>query len=218
MKRVVIYTRFSSDMQRKDSCDDQERIARRDLPRFGVAADGALVIRDEAESGTKSSRDGFRTLVEMMACGEMGILAVDDQSRLSRADNVFCFILDVVFAGGRFISTTEGIDTTKKGWELLVKVVELKNSAAIRNLSDLVRRGQEGRVLADASAGDFPFGYESYYLDADWEEQLKRRGPKPKKGLRVCEGEAERVREAFAWFVEGRSIAWIAKELYSTRG
>jgi DNA invertase Pin-like site-specific DNA recombinase len=213
VKKVVIYTRYSSDMQRTDSCDDQERNVRRDLARFDVAADGALVIRDEAESGAKSSRDGYQQLQAMIARAEVGVLAVDDQSRLTRADNASAFIQDLVFAGGRFISTSEGIDTLQKGWELGVKAMEMKNTATIRNLSHLVRRGQEGRVLDDGSAGDFPFGYESYYLDPDWAEQLRCRGPKPKKGLRVCDDEARWVRQAFAWFLDGRSIAWIAQEL-----
>jgi site-specific DNA recombinase len=182
MKYVVIYTCFSTDMQRKDSCDDQERTVRRDLARFGVPTDGILVIRDEAQSGTKSGRDGFQRLSGMIGRGEVEVLAVDDQSRLTRADNASAFIQDLVFSGGRFISTSEGIDTGRKGWELGVKAIEMKNSATIRNLSDLVRRGQEGRVLADGSAGDFPFGYESYYLDADWAEQLMRRGPNPRRG------------------------------------
>jgi site-specific DNA recombinase len=213
MKYVVIYTRFSTDMQRKDSCDDQERTVRRDLARFGVPTDRILVIRDEAQSGTKSGREGFQRLSEMIKRGEVEVLAVDDQSRLTRADNASAFIQDLVFACGRFISTSEGIDTDRKGWELGVKAIEMKNSATIRNLSDLVRRGQEGRVLADGSAGDFPVGYESYYLDTDWAEQLMRRGPKPKKGLRVFEDEAKWVRDVFMWFTDGRSITWIAKEL-----
>ena len=171
------------------------------------------MIRDEAESGTKSNRNGYQQLQAMIARAEVGVLAVDDQSRLTRADNASGFIQDLVFAGGRFISTSEGIDTDQKGWELSVKAMEMKNTATIWNLSHLVRRGQEGRVLEDGSAGDYPFGYESYYLDPDWAEQLRRRGPKPKKGLRVCEEEARWVHQAFAWFVEGRSMAWIAQEL-----
>jgi site-specific DNA recombinase len=213
MGKLVIYARYSTDMQRTVSCDDQERSVRRDLPGFGVCTEDALVIRDEAESGTKSSRDGYQQLLAMIARGEVSVLAVDDQSRLTRADNASAFIQDLVYAGGRFISTSEGIDTLRSGWELGVKALEMKNSATIRNLSHLVRGGQEGRVLDDGSAGDFPFGYESFYIDANGAAQRERRGPKPKKGLRVHEAEAAWVRQVFAWFLEERSIAWIAKEL-----
>jgi len=212
-KKVVIYCRFSTDMQRADSCADQEREIRAGLVRLRIDPTNAIVIRDEAESGTKTARDGFQQLSAMVARGEVAVLAVDDQARLTRAENAFAFITDLVFAGGRFISTGEGIDTSVSGWELRVQVMELHNGLEIRGLRHKVRRGQEGRVRNDGSAGDHPFGYVSYYLDSDWAEQLARRGPKPKKGLRICEDEARWVRQVFAWFIAGLSIGWIAREL-----
>jgi hypothetical protein len=137
---------------------------------------------------------------------------VDDQARLSRADNAFAFITDLVFSGGRFISTGEGIDTHQQGWELRVKVMELHNSTTIRELGRRVRRGQLGRVLAGLSAGDFPYGYEAYYLHP---EQVSRdhRGPKPEKGIRIYEAEAKWVRWIFDRVNEGWSIGAIAREL-----
>lgn len=216
-KYIVIYCRYSSDMQRADSCIDQERQVRAALARLGVVGLEVVVINDEAESGTKTARDGFRQLCDMVARGEVAVLAVDDQSRLTRAENAYAFIQDLVFAGGRFVSTGEGIDTAAGGWELKVQVLQLHHGQTVRDLQNRVHRGQEGRVVADGSAGDFPFGYESYYLDADWAAQLARRGPKPKKGLRVCEDEAKWVRRVFDWFVAGRSIGWIARELTRER-
>jgi DNA invertase Pin-like site-specific DNA recombinase len=215
-KKIVLYCRYSSDMQRPESCADQERSVRAGLALAGINATAAVVLRDEAESGTKVARDGFQQLCEMVKRGEVALLAVDDQSRLTRADNAYAFIKDLVFTGGRFISTGEGIDTAVRGWELKVQVLQLHHGLTVRDLQHRVYRGQEGRVNADGSAGDFPYGYESYYLDADWAAQLARRGPKPKKGLRICEEEAKWVRQVFAWFIEGRSIGWIAREL--TRG
>ena len=113
---LVIYTRFSSDLQSAKSCKDQEREVRETLTRMGNDHSNAIVIYDEAESGTKVFRDEFARLQTMMDAGQLGILAVDDQSRLSRADNTFAFITDLVYSGGRFISTGEGIDTEQTGW------------------------------------------------------------------------------------------------------
>jgi DNA invertase Pin-like site-specific DNA recombinase len=213
VKKTVIYARYSSDMQRKESCPDQERNVRTGLARKSIDTSNAFVLHDEAESGTKADRELFEQLRAMIARGEVGILAVDDQSRLTRADNAFSFIQDLVFSGGRFISTGEGIDTAEPGWELRVKVMELHNSTTIRELGHRVRRGQEGRVLDDGSAGDIRFGYESYYLDPNWAD-APRRGPKPKKGVRIFEDEARWVRQVFLWFVVSRwSIGEIAREL-----
>lgn len=212
-KHLVIYTRYSSDMQREDSCEDQEREVRQGLARLGIDPHEASVIKDKAESGTKSNRSGFGQLSAMIKRGEVGVLAVDDQSRLSRADNACAFITDLVFSGGRFISTGEGIDTAQEGWELRVKIMEVHNGATIRDLGRRVLRGQKGRVLDDGAAGDHSYGYESFYLDPDW-EHAPRRGPKPKKGLRICESEARWVRQVFDWFANhGKSITEIAREL-----
>jgi len=215
--QIVIYTRFSTDMQRADSCADQEREVRAGLVRLGIDAAGAVVIRDEAVSGTKADREGFQRLREMVVRGEVALVAVDTQSRLTRGDDAHAFIKDLVYAGGHFVSVAENIDTRAPGWELPVRVKELQNGLEVNGLRHLVRRGQRGRVEADGSAGDQPYGFESFYIDPDWAVQLARRGPKPKKGVRVCEDEAKWVRQVFDWFAAGRSIGWIARELTRLR-
>lgn len=212
-KYTVIYCRYSTEMQRKESCADQERVVRADLQAKGVALDNLKVIYDEAQSGTSSNRDGFAELDAMVERCQVRVVAVDDQSRLSRAANTLDFITDLVFSGGRFISCGEGIDTHLSGWELKVGILQIHHSQTIRDLQHRVRRGQRGRVDADGSAGDFPYGYMSFYLDPDWEAMLRRRGPKPAKGLRICDSEATVVRQVFDWFVGGRSVGWIAREL-----
>src|SRR4029079_11529618 len=151
---------------------DQERNVRASLARMGIDTSADIVLKDEAQSGAKAEREQFEQLEAMVVRGEVQILAVDDQARLSRAHNAYAFVQDLVYTGGRFISTTEGIDTNRPGWELQIKVTEIHNSATLRNSREGVRRGQQARVLDDGSAGDFPFGYESYYLDSNWQEQL----------------------------------------------
>jgi site-specific DNA recombinase len=190
LQKVVIFARYSTDMQNPKSCADQARDVREGLARKGIDATNALVIHEEGESGTRSDRAGFGQIVEMVARKEDLLLAVDDQSRFSRADNVFSFITDLVFVGGRFISTGEGIDTQEVGWELRVKVMELHNSTTIREIGRRVHRGQLGRVLDDKSAGDTCFGFESYFIDPDWAQKMVQRGPKPVKGIQIHEDEA----------------------------
>ena len=91
--------------------------------------------------------------------------------------------------------------------------MELHNSTTIRELGRRVHRGQKGRVLDDGAAGDHPYGYESHYLDPA-AAAAPRRGPKPKKGLRVLESEARWVRQVFDWFAnDGTAISEIAREL-----
>ncbi len=144
LKKIVIYCRYPSDMQRPDSCADQERTIRAALARLGFVAADIIARYDEAQSGTKTARDGFQQLRGMVARGEVAVLVVDDQSRLTRADNANSFVKDLVFAGGRFISTGEGIDTAVTGWELKVKVLQLHHGQTVRDLQHRVHRGQRG--------------------------------------------------------------------------
>lgn len=210
---VVIYTRYSSDMQRPESCTDQERKVREALTRMGFSHAEAAVLRDEAISGTRADRPEFARLLKMIESRRVSILAVDDQSRFSRGDNAFSIIQDLVFSGGRFISTGEGIDTEKTGWELQVKVMELHHSTSNRERARQVSRGKEGRFLDGGSAGDFCFGYRSEFLDPNW-VNYNGRGPRPKKKIVVYDPEAAIVRQIFVWFAEERmSINGIARRL-----
>jgi site-specific DNA recombinase len=214
LRKIVIIARYSSEMQNPKSCADQVRDVRVGLAKKGIDATNAVVIHEDAESGTKSDRTGFSQIAEMVARKESFLLAVDDQSRFSRADNVFSFITDLVFVGGRFISTGEGIDTEEVGWELRVKVMELHNATTIRELGRRVHRGQLGRVLDDKCAGDTCFGFKSCFVDPDWAKKVVKRGPKPVKGIKRNKKQARWVRRIFRWFaVELWSINAIAREL-----
>ncbi len=100
-RKVLIYTRFSSTLQSPKSCEDQEREVRSGLDKLGINHSNAVVIRDEAESGTKTFRDGFLQIEEMSRSRQISILAVDDQSRLTRGANALSFLQDIVFHGGQ---------------------------------------------------------------------------------------------------------------------
>src|SRR4029078_8151396 len=91
---------------------DQERKVGAALTRLGIDHRLAEVIYDDAERGTKTFRDEFAGLAGRVRAQEPIMLSARDQSRLTRADNAYSYITDIVYAGGRFISTGEGIDTT----------------------------------------------------------------------------------------------------------
>lgn len=211
-KQIVIYTRFSSELQRTESCADQQRKVREGLDRLGVEHAGALVLEDHAESGTNETRPSYTKLRRMIRGGEVAVLAVDDQSRLSRSDQVKGVIDDLVYADGRFISTGEGIDTREQGWELKVGLMGLHHATSNRETARRVRRGQEGRVLdGDGSAGDFPFGYRSEYVDPNWQQMMERR-VKPKKRVVIDPVASEVVRRVFQLFAHERlSMSEIAR-------
>ena len=212
-RKIVIYTRYSTDMQNPKSCDDQEREVREGLARRGIDATQARVVHDRGESGTHDARPRYEELRQSILSGQVGLLAVDDQARFSRGLNVYGLVIDLVYRGGRFVSTGEDIDTYVIGWELKVRFMELHNSMHIAELGRRVRRGQLGRVLGDLSAGDLCFGYESYILDPK-ELEGADRGPKPRKGIRIDDQQARWVIQIFEWFAaHDWSLNEIAREL-----
>jgi DNA invertase Pin-like site-specific DNA recombinase len=143
-KQNVIYCRFSPEMQRVESNIDQERGCRDDLHRKEIDDGDFRVICDEALKGTNESRLGFVEVKDLIDAGNLGILIVAEQSRLSRGDSTTSLIKDIVFQGGRFISVAEGIDTEKKGWELLVVFSGIHHARSNKDTAERVRAGKEG--------------------------------------------------------------------------
>jgi DNA invertase Pin-like site-specific DNA recombinase len=213
-KTDVIYARYSSELQRVERIQDQVRRCRDGLDRLGIAHDHFEVIKDEAISGTQESRPGLDQIKAMIAARRLGKLVVAEQSRLTRNDNAKSQIKDILFQGGRFIAIAEGIDTDKKGWQLPVAFSEMHHSRSNEDTGERVRGGQEGRVLdADGSAGDFPFGYKSEYVDPAAALNYHGRGPKPRKRVVIDEPAGRVVREIFERFARGASITSITRWL-----
>jgi site-specific DNA recombinase len=213
VRLIVIYVRFSTDMQRSESCDDQVRKVREYLTQLGIDPTTAMVIRDEAVSGTTSDRPGLNHLNQLLQERAVQIVAVDELSRLTRSSDAASRIEDMVFEGVRFISVFEQIDTDRDDWQLKSQFLGMHNNMAVREIAHRVRRGQEGRVLDNGSAGDFGFGYTSYFLDGIAAVERMARGPKPKKGIRILESEAAIVRKVYDWFLDRWSIGKITRNL-----
>ena len=214
LRLVVIYLRFSSELQRKESCDDQEREVRKRLERLGVDHRDAIVLRDEAKSGIRDDRAGFMALKAKIALGEVAVLAVDDLSRLTRGADPLGLIQDVVYFDGRFVSVNDNIDTIEDGWQLQVQVKGIANSATNRDHGKRVHRGHVGRVLdGNGSAGDYGFGFRSEPVDPDWLDHGTY-GLKPKMEVKIHDEQAEWVRRIFHWLVVCFwSIGEITREL-----
>lgn len=219
VKTDVIYARYSSELQRSESIQDQVRRCRDGLDRMGIDHDHFEVVGDEAVSGTLESRPGLDRVKALIRAGRLGRLVVTEQSRLTRGDNAKALIKDVVYQGGRFISISENIDTDKKGWATLVGINEIHHSRSNEDTAERVRGGQVGRVLdGDGSAGDFPYGYKSEYVDPAAALGYHGRGPKPRKHVVIDDAAAAVVREVFDRFaVRRESITAITRWLNVVR-
>ena len=195
-RRPLIYTRYSSDLQSDTSNADQEREVRLLFRRKGIDDTDAFVIHDRAESATTNDRPGFNQVEELVQQGLVSVVGVDDQARASRNDEVIGVVKDLVFRGTRFISG-DGVDTDEKGWETKVRLLGIHNAISTEEKARLVRRGMKGRVLDNKSAGDFPYGYASYFDDPEYAANWCGRGPKPTKSVAIDEQHAKWVRQIF---------------------
>jgi DNA invertase Pin-like site-specific DNA recombinase len=210
----VIYARFSSELQRTESIQDQVRRCREALTRMGIDPGSFIVLADEAVSGTPDSRPAFDVLKALLYDKRLGSVVVSEQSRLSRGDNAKALVKDIVFHGGRFISVAEGVDTSRKGWRSIVGLSEIHHARSSEDTAERVRGGQEGRVRdGNGSAGDFPYGYASEYAEPVAAAAYRGRGPKPKRVVVIEPAAAALVREVFRRFTAanqsmGEIVRW----------
>ena len=77
-KKVVVYSRTSTPNQKKASFDLVKAVEK-----VGYENDNIEAITDAASGSAE--RKGFDRLVDLVAKGEVGLVIVDDASRLSRS-------------------------------------------------------------------------------------------------------------------------------------
>src|SRR6185503_14626139 len=123
--RAAAYARFSTDMQRETSIDDQLATARRYATAQGWTVLDAHVYTDAAVSGASLERPGIQAMLAAAARRPLpfDVLLVDDSSRVSRdlADAVRV-MQQLRFLGVRVVYISQGIDSANEQAETLVAV------------------------------------------------------------------------------------------------
>ena len=211
----ISYCRFSSNQSRENSIEDQHRINTQKLEELGIPKNRIALIEDKAIAGTHDQRPGYQRMMAAVKAGDVNIIVVDDQSRLTRAADIGMLLEQFRFHGVRFIAVADGVDTHLEGTEVNAQVKGLVNNLSNKSHGKRVRRGLAGRVLdANGSAGDHPYGYRSQWVDAAAAAVYNGHGPKPKRKQEVDPEEADVVRKVFEWFTTlSLSINGIARQL-----
>ena len=133
--RVSIYARYSSDLQRAASIEDQvlvctERVVRE---KWTLAA----TYTDRGMSGASHLRPGYQKLLEGARKGEFDIVLAEALDRISRdQEHVASFFKLMSFAGIRIVTLTEGEIN-----ELHVGLKGTMNALFLKDLADKTRRG-----------------------------------------------------------------------------
>lgn len=198
--RAVIYARYSSDLQREESIEDQIRECRSLIHKMGWTE--VAVFSDAATSGAGDDRPGFRAMITDLKAGKVDVVVAEGLDRLSRdQEHIARFYKQIVFRGAKLWTATEG-----QVGELHIGLKGTMNALFLKDLADKVKRGQKGRVIAGRSPGGIAYGYRvvrKFGEDGEVERGLRA----------IHEEEASIVRRIFSLYADGFSARKIAKTL-----
>ena len=200
MISAAIYARFSTDLQRNASIEDQIRVCREHAERQGWQI--AQCYTDHAVSGASMMRPGVQMLMQDAAAGKFNIVLSEALDRLSRdQEDVAAIFKRMQFAEIKIVTLSEGEVSP-----LHIGLRGTMNALTLKDTADKVRRGLRGRVEQGKSAGSLPYGYEVVKkFDASGEPIRGDRMIKDEEArvvIRICED-----------YAKGKSPKAIAKEL-----
>jgi site-specific DNA recombinase len=215
--RCAIYARYSSDLQRESSEEDQIRKCRTYADQRGWTILDAYIRSDPEISGAAlANRPAAIALIADAKRHPRPFdrILIDDTGRLARntADSLkMVEVLKFYGVGVTFVS--QGIDTLDKTARQLVTINGMMDEQFLVGLADKVHRGQEGRVLKGLNPGGKLYGYINVPI-------LNPNRP-CKYGRPAVDGvdqqinaeQAEVVRRIFQMYVRGMGLALIAKTL-----
>ncbi|WP_096787955.1 recombinase family protein [Rhodobacter sp. CZR27] len=199
--RVAIYARFSTDLQREASIEDQLVSCREAALRQGwqVVAE----YSDRATSGASMFRAGIEALQRDAKAGRFDIVLSEGMDRLSRKlSDISRFHERMEHAGVRIWTITEeDVDDMKIGLKGTMNAMQL------RDIALKTRRGQRGRVRQGKVAGGNSYGYDVVAGPADGKGRTEG-------GERAINpGKAAVVRRIFEDYARGLSPRRIAEAL-----
>jgi site-specific DNA recombinase len=161
--RCAIYARYSSDLQRESSVEDQIRKCRvfADL-RHWTVLDGYLRSDQEMSGAALAGRSALGSLLADAKRRPQPFdrILIDDTSRLARnVADALKMVETFKFYGVGVIFVSQGIDTLDKMARQLVTINGMMDEQFLVGLADKVHRGQEGRVLKGLNPGGKLYGY-----------------------------------------------------------
>jgi site-specific DNA recombinase len=215
--RCAIYARFSTNLQRSASIDDQIRQCREYADRNGYLVVDGYVRSDEAISGaTLQGRKGLESLVDAAkkTPRPFDAILLDDTSRLARSTADASKTVEILkFNSVAVISISQGIDSRESGARQLLTLNAMMDEEFNVGVADKVHRGQEGRVLQGLVSGGRCYGYRNVPIEDP--TRIAKYGRPAVTGVRaeIVEEQANVVRRIFKMCSDGMSLSKMAKML-----
>src|SRR5712671_6359417 len=153
MPMAVVYARYSSDLQREASIEDQIRVCRARIEREGW--EYLCAYTDRAQSGASALRPAYQKLLEDARHGQFEVVVAEALDRLSRdQEDVAGLLKRLRFAGVRLFTLAEGEIS-----ELHVGLKGTMNALLLKDLAAKTHRGLRGRVELGKAGGGISYGY-----------------------------------------------------------
>src|SRR5438552_1776658 len=136
--RAVIYARYSSDLQREASIEDQVRECQRMAGQMGWHVTD--IFSDAAISGSIENRPGLKALMSRVKSGGVDVVIAEALDRISRdQEHIARFFKQLSFLQVKLRTIAEGEVS-----ELHVGLKGTMNAIFLKDLAEKIRRGQKG--------------------------------------------------------------------------
>jgi site-specific DNA recombinase len=206
-KRVGMYGRYSSGLQRESSLEDQKRVCGSFAAQCSGCLSEELVCMDSAISGASLERPGFERLMKLAGQGLVDVILTEDLSRITRDfGDAGMIFKQLQFLGVPLIGVSDGIDTSSKQGKLSYQLKAVMNEVYLDDLRAKTIRGLDGRALAGFSTGGLPFGYTSKPITDSY-------GKVTGHEILIDQEQAELVRRIYNLYLQGNSLDSIARKL-----
>ncbi len=198
--RVAAYARFSSDLQRQASIEDQLRLCRERAEREGWSL--VETYEDHAISGASLARPGLQKLLEDARAGRFDLVLSEALDRLSRNQaDIAGLYQTLTFSGVAIETLSEGrVD------EMHIGLKGTMNTLFLKDLAAKTRRGLRGRIEQGKSGGGNAYGYIV-------QRQIGDDGEVERGDREIHPDEAAIVRRIFTEYAAGTSPQKIAEQL-----
>lgn len=162
---------------------------------------------DDGWSGTNFNRPGFQLMMQDVYDGKVNCVIVKDLSRFGRNYTDAGHYLDDVFIrlGVRFIALNNGVDSISNSMNAATKCITVGVQNVINeSVAATTSVNVRGTLNVSRKQGKFIGSFPTYgYL----------KNPEDHHKLIIDEETAPVVRQIYKWFIEGKSIIGITKEL-----
>jgi site-specific DNA recombinase len=215
--RCGIYARFSSDLQKPTSIEDQIRRCRDYGEQRGWKLVQKYVVADEALSAASmNGRDAIAGLIEAAKLNPrpFDCILVEDTSRLARnIEDALRTVAIFKFHGVSMIFVSQGIDSSHSTSRQLLTLHGMMDEQFLVALGDKVHRGQEGRALQGLTVGGRCYGYDNVPIEDPIKTSKYGRPAVVGVRLEINQDQAAVVRRIFELSGTGFSLSQIVKTL-----